>query len=153
MVIEVRVLLIVLQAGSGTPQHAQGDAVRRRSRPGAPRAQGYCWRKGVPSDLVAYCNRHEACDALTLFYNGFSLNPKYKKCWASAFFKTGGGQNLSLATKLTLSPQAVLYVKDKAWTPAPGSNPDAFGVRPHGLAAGLRACMCSCVGVCRSAHQ
>lgn len=55
---------------------------------------------------------------MTLFYNGFSLNFKYEHCWPSAFFKTGGGQNLSLSTTLTLSPQAVLYVKASAWQPS-----------------------------------
>ena len=68
---------------------------------------------------------------MTLFYNGFSLNFKYEHCWASAFFKTGGGQNLSLATTLTLSPQAVLYVKASAWQPSHdtiNANADA-GVR------------------------
>ncbi len=149
--ITAQVLLTTLQAGTSPRQvlaHGSapkaGGAARRRPRPAAARAQGYCWRKGAPSDLVAYCNRHEQCDALTLFYNGFSLNPRYSKCWASAFFKTGGGQNLSLATKLTLSPQAVLYVKDKAWTPAPGSNPDAFGVRPVAGSRPVYACVCVC---------
>lgn len=80
-------------------------------------AQDYCWRKGRPNDLIAYCNMHKECNAVTLFANGFSLNPKYPHCWASAFFKTGNGQNLSLSTKLTLSPQAMLYVKGSAWYP------------------------------------
>ena len=55
---------------------------------------------------------------MTLFYNGFSLNPNYSHCWPSAFFKTGDGRNLSLSTTLALSPQAVLFVKAKAWEPS-----------------------------------
>ena len=103
------------------------------------RAQEYCWRKGSPKDLVTYCTRHPQCDAMTLFYNGFSLNYNYSHCWPSAFFKTGGGQNLSLATTLTLSPQAVLYVKASAWQPSHdtiNANADA-GVRAPRLAPTL----------------
>ena len=97
------------------------------------RVQSYCWRKGTPSDLINYCNQHPECDALTLFFNGFSLSPKYAHCWASAFFKTarGSGGNLSLSTKLTLSPQAALFVKTSSWSPSPSDsgNPNASEAR------------------------
>lgn len=79
---------------------------------------------------------------MTLFYNGFSLNYNYSHCWPSAFFKTGGGQNLSLATTLTLSPQAVLYVKASAWQPSHdtiNANVDS-GVRSTRLASSLFNC-------------
>lgn len=84
--------------------------------------QEYCWRKGSQEDLVTYCNRHKQCDALELYSNGFSISSR-KLCWASAFFKSGGGQSLDLATQLTLAPQATLLVKKSKWTPGPGSKP------------------------------
>ena len=93
--------------------------------------QDYCWRKGRPEDLLAYCTAHAECDALTMFPSGFSLS-EHPHCWPSAFFKRrdGGrlthdrleGGTLDLAKRLTLSPQAVLYVKCYAWDFAMGKS-------------------------------
>ena len=78
-----------------------------------------------------------------MFPSGFSLS-KHPHCWPSAFFKRrDGGQvtrdrlvggTLDLAKKLTLSPQAVLYVKCYAWDYAMGRS-NSYTVRcpPHFL--------------------
>ena len=98
--------------------------------------QDYCWRKGRPADLLAYCDVHAACDALALFPNGFSFNQQ-PHCWPSAFFKRRDGGSLSrfgdrlqggtldLNRRLMLSPQAVLYVKCSAWNFAMGNSSTA----------------------------
>ena len=117
--------------------------------------QEYCWRKGQPRDLVAYCDRQEHCDALALYPRGFSVSSRQKYCWSSAFFKSGGGRSLDLGGRLSLAPQAVLLVKKSKWArgferakvrearatrfsmgPKAQSEPDLAG----------RLCTCACRG-------
>lgn len=110
--------------------------------------QVYCWRKGRPADLLAYCDAHAECDALALFPNGFSFNQQ-PHCWPSAFFKRrdGGsltrsgdglaGGTLDLAGRLMVSPQAVLYVKCSAWRFAMGSGSAAANCKARGLLPGF----------------
>ena len=102
-------------------------------------SQDYCWRKGLPDDLVAYCNRHEQCEALALYPHGYSVSNRQKQCWASAFFKTGGNGSLDLATGLRLAPQAALLVKSSSWAHVPGfeAHPvrEASGFCYHGVTA------------------
>jgi len=74
-----------------------------------------CWYEGCAADLMSYCSDSNDCDALVLFYNGVGSN----RTRPSAFFKTSSGsldRHLNLASYLTLSPQAVLYVKKSSWT-------------------------------------
>ena len=103
--------------------------------------QEYCWRKGQPGDLVAYCDRHEQCDALALYPRGFSVSSRQRYCWSSAFFKTGSGRSLDLAARLTLAPQAVLLVKKLKWTPTPGFEPPQ-----------VREARATCVGLGPNVH-
>jgi hypothetical protein len=75
--------------------------------------QGGCVLEGCAADLVSYCSNSSTCDALALYYDGFASYSHQP----AAIYKTRGNEaHLDLAAHLTMSPQAVLYVKKDSWT-------------------------------------
>jgi len=81
--------------------------------------QECCVLEGCAADLVTYCSNTSTCDALALYYNGYA---SYSHQPAAVYKTRGNDTQLDLGAHLTMSPQAVLYVKKSSWTGNGGVN-------------------------------